>query len=371
MQTISKMHEKNVQNDVHVEKVDTILSDVENVPFALRGATVKTILYWLFSVIAASELSAAFYFYISSFEMPQVAAAIIAVVLAFFLHGLIHAQLTDTAKGMVFSKSRVSKAMSAEVKMNIVLSIILLVFAASCVFFLGKKGYTAFREMKYQAAMIDGKSKSDAPKGLAITADMLTSKRGKISTDKLEQATALVNASAKATEAATIAVTTEKVSYDKSTANITDVVGSSAFILELILALLAYAIATAKFAATYDEIAKRNAEGLTSNTEKTLITASVTDAVVEKTLARKQIGFSENLGKNNDDRVIIEGFKRETIIPTANVTTGVIPENMRTCLHCDDAYIYKIHNQKYCCEECRISAWQEKNGVSLRKKSKV
>ena len=75
MQTISKMHEKNVQNNVHVEKVDTILSDVENVPFALRGATVKTILYWLFSVIAAAELSGAFFFYISSFEMPQVAAA--------------------------------------------------------------------------------------------------------------------------------------------------------------------------------------------------------------------------------------------------------------------------------------------------------
>ena len=76
------MHEKNVQNTVHVEKVDTILSDVENVPFALRGATVKTILYWLFSVIAAAELSAAFFFYISSFEMPQVAAAVISVVIA-------------------------------------------------------------------------------------------------------------------------------------------------------------------------------------------------------------------------------------------------------------------------------------------------
>ena len=146
MQTISKMHEKNVQNDVHVEKVDTILSDVENVPFALRGATVKTILYWLFSVIAAAELSAAFFFYISSFEMPQAVAAVIAVVLAFFLHGLIHAQLTDTSKGMVFSKHRESKAMSSEVKMNIILSIILLFFTKRGVPFFAKKKYTPSRK---------------------------------------------------------------------------------------------------------------------------------------------------------------------------------------------------------------------------------
>ena len=374
MQTISKMHEKNVQNDVHVEKVDTILSDVENVPFALRGATVKTILYWLFSVIAAAELSAAFFFYISSFEMPQAVAAVIAVVLAFFLHGLIHAQLTDTSKGMVFSKHRESKAMSSEVKMNIVLSIILLFFAAGCVFFLGKKGYTAFREMKYQTALLESKGK-DAPKGLVLTADMLTSKKGKISMDKLEQATALQNATAKATDATVQAATTDKVNYDKSTANITDVVGSSAFILELILGLLAYAIATAKFAATFDEIAKRNTANLAQNGEKIAITANVTDAVIEKTLARKPIGFSDNLAKSNDGRVIIQGFKRDTspqIEPTtASVTDAVMPENMRTCLHCDDAYIYKIHNQKYCCEECRIAAWQEKNGVALRKKVKA
>ena len=141
------------------------------------------------------------------------------------------------------------------------------------------------------------------------------------------------------------------------------------------LGLLAYAIATAKFAATFDEIAKRNTVNLAQNGEKIAITANVTDAVIEKSLARKPIGFSDNSAKSNDGRVIIQGFKRDTspqIEPiTASVTDAVMPENMRTCLHCDDAYIYKIHNQKYCCEECRIAAWQEKNGVALRKKAKV
>ena len=476
MQTISKTHEKNVQTAVHVEKVDTILSDVENVPFALRGATVKTILYWLFSVIAAAELSAAFFFYISSFEMPQAVAAVIAVVLAFFLHGLIHAQLTDTSKGMVFSKHRESKAMSSEVKMNIVLSIILLFFAAGCVFFLGKKGYTAFREMKYQTALLESKGK-DAPKGLVLTADMLTSKKGKISMDKLEQATALQNATAKATDATVQAATADKVNYDKSTANITDVVGSSAFILELILGLLAYAIATAKFAATFDEIAKRgqqtnpsvvtngqqatgtqpsdapqatpsvlqdvkqmpyselidglknslcqnlassynllddgedvtgiiihhtlmtiDANVLTDNQKYVAIasdckanftrellkrlglTASVTDAVTAKKTTQNPIGFRKT---GNEGRAVIRGFQqRNAAEPTATTasvtdavtakdTSSVLPENMRVCLYCEEAYIYKIHNQKYCCEDCRILDWQEKNGVQLRKKSKA
>ena len=37
----SKAHEINVQNSVNAEHVNNILSDVDNVPFALRGAKIN------------------------------------------------------------------------------------------------------------------------------------------------------------------------------------------------------------------------------------------------------------------------------------------------------------------------------------------
>ena len=468
MQTISKMHEKNVQNDVHVEKVDTILSDVENVPFALRGATVKTILYWLFSVIAAAELSTALFFYVSSMGAPQAVAAVIAAVIGFFFHGLIHAQLTDTAKGMVFSKHRESKAMSSEVKMNIVLSIILLAVAANAVFFLGKKGFSAYRVTKYETAQNESKPK-DGIKSIAITADMLTNKKGKISSDKLEQLAAVTNATTKATETTVQAASADREKYDASTANITDVVGSSAFILELILGLLAYAIATAKFAATFDEIAKRNTnntpsvvtneqrapdnvpkdtpsvvsdnktdvkqmpyteliDGLKESLCQNLASSynllhggeDVTGVIIHETLTTiganvltdnkkyvaiatdcrtdfnhelcKRLGITQNVTQNvtqqkpigfnrkvtntgNDGRTIVKGFQRQETkkneVITQNVTQTVSDEKLRICEFCDEPYVYGHARQKYCCDECRISAWQEKSGVALRKKVKI
>ena len=186
MQNSSKMHEKNVQTSVHTEQVNTILDNVENVPYALRGSMTKTILYWLFCLIAASELTAALFFYVASLGANMYVAAVIGAAIGFTFHGLLHSILTDTTKGMVFSKNRESKAMSNEVKANIVLSIVLLLMAACTVFFVGKKGFAAFRATKYETAQAESKPK-DGIKSIEITADMLTNKKGKISSDKLEQ----------------------------------------------------------------------------------------------------------------------------------------------------------------------------------------
>lgn len=42
----------------------------------------------------------------------------------------------------------------------------------------------------------------------------------------------------------------------------------------------------------------------------------------------------------------------------------------RICLHCSKPYIYRHHKQKYCCDECRINAWQKKTGKQLKLKKK-
>lgn len=257
MQNSSKTHEKNVQTAVNGEQVSNILDNVENVPFALKGSTVKSILYWLFCFVAALELSAALFFYFASLGAPQAVAAVGAVVLGCAIHFLLHSLLSITTHGMVFSKKRESQAMSNEVKTNIVLSIVLLATVALIVFFVGKKGFSSYRGKQYEIAQNEGKPKEDV-KSLGITADMLTNKKGKISSDKLEQLAAVTTATAKATDSKTASLTADREAYDATTAQMTDIVGASAFVLELLLALLAYSIATAKFAAVFDEIARRN-----------------------------------------------------------------------------------------------------------------
>lgn len=472
MQNISKTHEKNVQSENQTENVDNIIGHVENVPYALRGSKVKTILYWLFGVIAALELTAALFFYVSSIGTAVAVALVGAVAIAFSFHGLLHSILTDTMNGLVFAKMRESKAMNTEVKTNLVLTICLLVIAALAVFFIGKKGFTAYRGKQYEIAQNEGKPK-EAPKGLNITADMLTNKKGKITQDKLEQLANVTNAAAKQTDATTHAASADRELYDATTAQMTDIVGASAFVLELLLALLAFSIATAKYAAVIEEMArrkggnnpslqqepktepiepkdmgakadaptlpkrqwsdypigshkgliaiwlsdcddkfksefdaecfeialdivnpyvydgehgitfsqdvlttynklcqKRKAQEPVTVTQEDL-TASVTDAVT----TRKQIGFSENkvTKTGNEGRAIIQGFQRKneekasvTASVTANVTDAV-DKNIKMCLHCEKEYVYRIHNQKYCCEECRIAAWEEKNNAKLRK----
>lgn len=359
MSNFVKSHESSVTTANHADEVNAILSNVENTPYALRGATVKTILYFLFSLVAAVELSAALFFYVASLGVSKSVAMVVCAALAFAFHGLLHSILTDTAKGVVFGKRTESGAMSNEVTANIVLSIILLLMASCSVYFIGKKGFTAYRATQFETAQAE----QIKPKSDGITANMLTSKSGKIAAYKLEMLTDLEKAKSKTTDAETTKANTEGVRYDATTATITDIVGASAFLIELLLFLLAYTIATAKKAAVIEEIAKRSEITAKSNT-----TASVTDAVtasvVKPSLSpmQKQIGFSDNEG-----RTVVRGFSRQnTEGTTASVTASVDNSKLRICLHCEKEYIYKIHNQKFCSEVCRVSNWENKAGRMLR-----
>ena len=67
----------------------------------------------------------------------------------------------------------------------------------------------------------------------------------------------------------------------------------------------------------------------------------------------KKIGFSFN------------GVQPVESTVTSVVTQNVLKEGNRICLHCGDAYEYKIYNQKYCTEKCRVEAWQIKTGKTL------
>jgi len=133
--------------------------------------------------------------------------------------------------------------MSNEVTGNIILSIVLLAIASCTVFFVGKKGFTAYRATQFEKKQEENKPKGDQAKG--IDASMLTNSKGKIAAWKLEALTDLEKAKSKGVEATTAAITADREAYDMNTAQITDIVGASAFLIELLLALLAYSIATA------------------------------------------------------------------------------------------------------------------------------
>lgn len=379
-QNMVKNHESSIKKANHAEQVSNILSNVENTPYALRGATVKTILYSLFSVIAAVELSAALFFYVASLGVPKAVAMVVCGVLAFGFHALLHSILTDTSKGIVFGKRTESGAMSNEVTANIVLSIVLLLIAACSVFFVGKKGFAAYRATQYE-------QKTEAEKvapAKQLDPSVLAGKNGKVAAWKLEALTDLAKAQTKATEATTAHDESSQTRYDATTATITDIVGASAFLIELLLALLAYTIATAKKAAAMEEIARRNASSNEVEITRNDISPndiSPNDLQSPPSQQQKRIGFSDNKATNNgnEGRAVIKGFVRRNDISLndpqpetpSDISLDDLPENMGVCPVCEKKFEKKNYRHTYDSDECRTIAWETKHNKKFKKGTKA
>jgi hypothetical protein len=70
-------------------------------------------------------------------------------------------------------------------------------------------------------------------------------------------------------------------------------------------------------------------------------------------------------------------IRPEVITATINVprargddfrTTPPTDANTRICLHCNKPYTYRHVKQKYCSDDCRVTAWEAANGKTLRAK---
>jgi len=48
-------------------------------------------------------------------------------------------------------------------------------------------------------------------------------------------------------------------------------------------------------------------------------------------------------------------------------TQNVAPENGRICVNCGTLYVYGHARQKYCSENCRVTAWQRRTGKQVKK----
>jgi hypothetical protein len=249
--------------------------------------------------------------------------------------------------------------MSAEVVGNIVLSVVLLLGASCTVFFVGKKGFTAYRATEFESKM--KAVTSTTPPAQTITPDMLTSKSGKLSVYKLELLGKLETAKAATKQAETTANTTEKDSYDKTTNTITDIVGASAFALELLLALLAFTIATAKKAAAMEEIARRKSVAIVTITSENEPKRHKNDTKQVVTTYRNDTQTLDTLPKPSENRTIIKGFERNETVPLRDDND---PKKV-PCGNCKTPFTQKNKRHTYCSDACRLEAWQVKNNATV------
>ncbi len=66
------------------------------------------------------------------------------------------------------------------------------------------------------------------------------------------------------------------------------------------------------------------------------------------------------------------GFKTNPTLkpPLATASTTNVEQGTRHCQHCATKYVYKIHNQKFCSEQCRITNWKQRTGKTFKKGKK-
>ncbi len=69
----------------------------------------------------------------------------------------------------------------------------------------------------------------------------------------------------------------------------------------------------------------------------------------------------------NTGRVVIQGFRKQ---PTQCVTEGEVITVKKACQHCGESFERKTTFQKYCCEVCRVTAWELRTGKRLNRKVK-
>jgi|GEM_PF-2664808 len=255
-----KQHEQKNVRVAEDEKIHAIIANAQAHKSALSSINYLIAVYAILSFLAAAELTASTFFYTSSLGVNFWAAIIFCALLCFGFHMLLHFIGSDTAEDWIFKKQNTSTAMRVKMLINSVLAFILLGIAALFVCFVGKSSYMSYHELRYTPL-------AQTVSNAGITADNLTNKQGKISNTKLELFTAANTAQTDVITAQTAAEQQHHNEFKISADNVTDIIGSTAFILEATLLLLWFAIASSKRAAVIHVIAEqeRRKEGVTNN----------------------------------------------------------------------------------------------------------
>jgi hypothetical protein len=87
--------------------------------------------------------------------------------------------------------------------------------------------------------------------------------------------------------------------------------------------------------------------------------------------SKKDITYNYNALRNNDNGTATES---RAVAQNLSVKSDVSVQKRNyviiACQHCKNDYERKTTFQKYCSEKCRITAWEQRNGTTLRTKNK-
>lgn len=68
---------------------------------------------------------------------------------------------------------------------------------------------------------------------------------------------------------------------------------------------------------------------------------------------------------------LLREYKGRTQTSTQTQTVYKTVGNVKDCAHCGEPFTLTRSNKKYCCDNCRIAAWEKRNGKTFKRKSKA
>jgi len=86
-----------------------------------------------------------------------------------------------------------------------------------------------------------------------------------------------------------------------------------------------------------------------------------------QTATISQNGTASKVAADNGNGLPHNETRRPIGFHHGNRNTENVEANRRTCAHCGNAYTYGHARQKYCCDDCRVAAWETRTGRPLQK----
>ena len=95
--------------------------------------------------------------------------------------------------------------------------------------------------------------------------------------------------------------------------------------------------------------------------------AKATNGATQQNPAPAFTSNGNGLPKNERHPIGFAYANRDAPARTQTVETQTVNDHLRNCEHCGTAYIYGHRRQKFCTDQCRIDAWQDRTGRKLKR----
>ncbi|MEO6758203.1 MAG: hypothetical protein ABIO24_02035 [Saprospiraceae bacterium] len=91
------------------------------------------------------------------------------------------------------------------------------------------------------------------------------------------------------------------------------------------------------------------------------------ETATRQTVTFSKNGSAEKVAADSSNGLPQNDARRPIGYDYGNRNTENVEANRRTCAHCGNAYTYGHARQKYCCDDCRVAAWETRTGRALQK----